>query len=258
MPLPLQVLITGATGRTGSLVFEKLRNMSATFNPRGFARSPQKAEERFGTTEGFYFGDIQNPTDLTPALEGCDALVILTSAIPQMKAPPQPGQRPEFTYPEGGWPEQVDYHGQVNQIEAAKAAGVKHIVLVGSMGGTNEQHPLNKMGNGNILIWKRKAEQYLIDSGIDYTIIRAGGLLDAPGGQRELLVGKDDQLLQNPPDGIPTSIPRADVAEIVVQALMEPVARNKAFDVISKPEDAPGATVTEDFEALFQRTTPGL
>ena len=71
------------------------------------------------------------------------------------------------------------------------------------MGGTNEQHPLNKMGNGNILIWKRKAEQYLIDSGIDYTIIRAGGLLDAPGGQRELLVGKDDQLLQNPPDGIP-------------------------------------------------------
>ena len=46
MPLPLQVLITGATGRTGSLVFEKLRNMSATFNPRGFARSPQKAEER--------------------------------------------------------------------------------------------------------------------------------------------------------------------------------------------------------------------
>jgi len=126
------------------------------------------------------------------------------------------------------------------------------------MGGTNEQHPLNKMGNGNILIWKRKAEQYLIDSGIDYTIIRAGGLLDAPGGQRELLVGKDDQLLQNPPDGIPTSIPRADVAEIVVQALMEPVARNKAFDVISKPEDAPGATVTEDFEALFQRTTPGL
>jgi uncharacterized protein YbjT (DUF2867 family) len=258
MPLPLQVLITGATGRTGSLVFEKLCNMSATFNPRGFARSPQKAEERFGTTEGFYFGDVKDPEILATALEGCDALVILTSAIPQMKAPPQPGQRPEFTYPEGGWPEQVDYHGQVNQIESAKAAGVKHIVLVGSMGGTNEQHPLNKMGNGNILIWKRKAEQYLIDSDIDYTIIRAGGLLDAPGGQRELLVGKDDELLQNPPDGIPTSIPRADVAEVVVQALLEPAAHNKAFDVISKPEDTPNASVTKDFEALFQQTTSGL
>lgn len=258
MPMSLQVLVTGATGRTGSLVFEKLCNMSATFSARGFARSPQKAEERFGTTEGFYFGDIKNSADLAPAIEGCHALVILTSAIPQMKAPPPPGQRPDFTYPEGGWPEQVDYQGQVNQIEAAQAAGVKHIVLVGSMGGTNEQHPLNKMGNGNILIWKRKAEQYLIDSGIDYTIIRAGGLLDAPGGQRELLVGKDDELLQNPPESIPTSIPRADVAEVVVQALLEPAARNKAFDVISKPEDTPEATVTRDFEMLFQQTTAGL
>lgn len=34
----------------------------------------------------------------------------------------------------------------------AKAAGVKQIVLVGSMGGTNLNHPLNSLGNGNILV----------------------------------------------------------------------------------------------------------
>ena len=62
------------------------------------------------------------------------------------------------------------------------------MVLVGSMGGTNPNHPLNKLGNGNILMWKRKAEQYLIDSGIDYTIIRAAGLVDTEGGIRELIV----------------------------------------------------------------------
>jgi hypothetical protein len=48
------------------------------------------------------------------------------------------------------------------------------------------------------------------------------------------------------------------VAEVVVQALLEPAARNKAFDVISKPEDTPEATVTRDFEMLFQQTTAGL
>ena len=47
----------------------------------------------------------------------------------------------------------------------AKEAGVKHVVVVGSMGGTNEGHMLNSIGNGKILIWKRKAEQYLVDSG---------------------------------------------------------------------------------------------
>jgi uncharacterized protein YbjT (DUF2867 family) len=123
------------------------------------------------------------------------------------------------------------------------------------MGGTNENHPLNFMGNGKILIWKRQAEQYLVDSGVDYTIIRAGGLLDKSGGVRELLVGKDDELLYNPPNGIPTSVPREDVAEVVVRALIEPNARNKAFDLISKPEDDPTASITQDFAALFALTT---
>lgn len=258
MLTPLSVLVTGATGRTGAIVLQKLQQQPERFAARGFARSEEKVNALFGSPESFYLGDISDPAGLKAALAGCDALVILTSAVPQMKAPPEPGQRPEFFYPAGGAPEQVDYQGQVNQIDAAKAAGVSHIVLVGSMGGTNEQHPLNRMANGNILIWKRKAEAYLIASGLDYTIIRAGGLQDQPGGQRELLVGKDDRLLTNPPEGIPTSIPRADVAEVVVQALLQPAARNKAFDVISKPADMAGAAFTADFQALFEQTTPGL
>ena len=255
---PKQVLVTGATGRTGSLVLKKLRQQPAEFNPLGFARSPEKAQELFGSTEGFIFGDIRDRSSLDAAMQGCQALVILTSASPKMIAPPQPGERPQFEYESGCLPEVIDYQGQKNQIDAAVKAGIQRIVLVGSMGGTNENHPLNSMGNGKILIWKRKAEQYLVDSGIDYTIIRAGGLLDRPGGKRELLVGKDDEMLDNPPNSIPTSVPRADVAEVVVQALQEANARNKAFDLISKPEEDSTATVTRDFAALFAQTTAGM
>ncbi|MBT9315958.1 SDR family oxidoreductase [Leptothoe spongobia] len=258
MSHPLQVLVTGATGRTGSLVAQKLQALTESFVVRGFARSSQKATELFGSTENFFFGSILEPDSLTPALEGCDALVILTSAAPQMKPPTQPGQRPEFTFAPGEMPEQIDYQGQINQIDAAKRAGVKQIVVVGSMGGTDEKHFLNTMGNGKILVWKRKAEQYLIDSGVDYTIIRAGGLLDQPGGKRELVVSKDDVLLGNAPEGVTTSIPRADVAEVAVQALLESAARNKAFDVVSKPEATNQAPVTNDFKALFTKTQPGL
>jgi uncharacterized protein YbjT (DUF2867 family) len=250
--------VTGATGRTGSLVLKKLRQQPDQFDAHGFARSETKVKEIFGDLTGVTLGSILEREILDQALTGRTALVMLTSAAPVMKAPPPTGQRPEFDYPSGQFPQDIDYQGQFNQIDAAQAAGGKHIVLVGSMGGTNEQHPLNKMGNGNILIWKRKAEQYLIDSGIDYTIVCAGGLLDQPGGVRELLVGKDDTLLANPPQGIPISIPRADVAEVVVQALQEPKARNKAFDSISKPEDDPSATVTQNFSDLFAQTTSGL
>ena len=258
MSHPLNVLVTGATGQTGSLVVKKLQTLPESFRVRGFARSPQKAKSLFDSTDNFFFGNILQPNDLVPALEGCDSLVILTSAVPQMKAPPQPGQRPEFTFAPGEMPEQIDYQGQTHQIDAAKRAGVQQIVLVGSMGGTDENHFLNTIGNGNILIWKRKAEQHLIDSGIDYTIIRAGGLLDQPGGKRELVVSKNDVLLKSPPEGITTSIPRADVAEVVVQALLQTTARNKAFDVVSKPESLNQTPVNNDFKALFAQTQAGL
>jgi nucleoside-diphosphate-sugar epimerase len=55
---------------------------------------------------------------------------------------------------------QIDWLGQKVQIDAAKAAGVKQVVLISSMGGTDPNHFLNKMGgNARILDWKRKAEQ---------------------------------------------------------------------------------------------------
>lgn len=43
------------------------------------------------------------------------------------------------------------------------------------------------------------------------------------GGERELVLGVDDQLLA----ASPRSIPRADVAELCVQALLLPEARNR-------------------------------
>jgi hypothetical protein len=73
-----------------------------------------------------------------------------------------------------------------------------------------------------------------------------------------LVVGKNDRFLASPPNGIPPSIPRGDVANTVIQALTQPQARNKAFDIISKPEDDPEAVITVDWENLFAQTTPGL
>ncbi|ONM10952.1 NAD-dependent epimerase/dehydratase [Zea mays] len=167
------VLVTGAGGRTGQIVYNKLKERSEQFVARGLVRT-EESKQKIGAAGDVYVADIRDADRLAPAVQGVDALIILTSAAPKMKPgfDPSKGGRPEFYYEDGMYPEQVDWVGQKNQIDAAKAAGVKHIVLVGSMGGTNPNHPLNSMGNGNILVWKRKAEQYLADSGIPYTIIR--------------------------------------------------------------------------------------
>ncbi|CAH9130559.1 unnamed protein product [Cuscuta epithymum] len=240
------VLVTGAGGRTGQIVYKKLRESSEEYIARGLVRN-EESKESIGGGDDVYIGDIRNPESLVAAIQGVDALIILTSAVPKMKPgfDITKGEKPEFYFEEGSYPEQVDWIGQKNQIDAAKAAGVKHVVLVGSMGGTNPNHPLNSLGNGNILVWKRKSEQYLADSGIPYTIIRAGGLQDREGGVRELLVGKDDELLQT--DN--RTVTRADVAEVCIQVLQFEELKFKAFDLGSKPEGK--GTPTKDFKALF-------
>lgn len=59
------------------------------------------------------------------------------------------------------WWLQVDWMGAKALIDAAKAAGVKHFVYVGSMGGTQPDNFLNTIGKqddgtgGDILLWKR-------------------------------------------------------------------------------------------------------
>lgn len=244
------VLVTGAGGRTGQIVYKKLKERTGEFVARGLVRT-EESKQKIGGAEDVLVGDIRDAESIGPAIQGVDALIILTSAVPKMKPgfDPSQGGRPEFYFEEGSFPEQVDWIGQKNQIDAAKAVGVKQIVLVGSMGGTNPNHPLNNLGNGNILVWKRKAEQYLADCGVPYTIIRAGGLQDTSGGVRELLVGKDDELLQTET----RTVTRSDVAEVCIQALKFEESKFKAFDLASKPEGA--GTPTTDFKALFSQVT---
>ena len=146
---------------------------------------------------------MEDPDALEQSLQGVDKLVLCTSAVPKinffsiikvliMKLFRRQG-RPTFTFPNGS-PYNVDWLGAKNQIDAAKRAGVKHFVFLSSMGGTQPENFLNSIGkvegddlSGNILLWKRKAEEYLINSGMSYTIVHPGGLLDKEGGVREIV-----------------------------------------------------------------------
>jgi len=92
-------------------------------------------------------------------------------------------------------PEMIDYQGVANLAAAAAQAGIRHFVLVSSMGTTQADHPLNKLF-GNVMIWKAKGEQALRDSGVPYTIVRPGGLVNEPAGQGRI------QLVQGDPPGV--------------------------------------------------------
>ena len=70
---------------------------------------------------------------------------------------------------------------------------------------------------------------------------------DAPGGARELLLGVDDTLIADAasPD---TTVPRADVARVVVHAVRgDPATDARSVDLASRV----GGPATSDVGALF-------
>src|SRR5262249_2948706 len=79
---------------------------------------------------------------------------------------------------------------------------------------------------GNTLVWRCRVEDVIRGSGMDYTIIRTGVLLNRPAGEHVI------EVTQQP---LPLSwryrIARADVAEIFLAALEHPSTLRTTFDV---------------------------
>jgi uncharacterized protein YbjT (DUF2867 family) len=262
-----KVVVTGAGGKTGGLVIQRLAADPATFAPPvAVVRSAKSGAGAKAAGAEVVVVDITSPgaaTDLAAALQGADALVVATSAVPQIKKRSilklmlakftgKKGVRPEFRWKggAGGTPEKVDWEGQKVQFDAAVAAGVRRVVLISSMGVTQPENMLNSIADGKILLWKRKAEEFLMSLAaggkIEAVILHPGGLVDAPGGERRLVLGLDDELLKRET----RRIPRADVAALAVAAIASPSAKNRSLDCVAD-DPAEGVAPTTDFEALF-------
>ncbi|PWA43129.1 high chlorophyll fluorescence phenotype [Artemisia annua] len=88
-----------------------------------------------------------------------------------------------------------------------------------------------------VLKAKKAGEDSLRRSGIGYTIIRPGPLMEEPGGQRALIFDQGNRISQG--------ISCADVADICVKALHDSTARNKSFDVCYEYVAEPGKELYE-------------
>ncbi|XP_027097122.1 protein HIGH CHLOROPHYLL FLUORESCENCE PHENOTYPE 173, chloroplastic isoform X1 [Coffea arabica] len=88
-----------------------------------------------------------------------------------------------------------------------------------------------------VLRAKKAGEDSLRRSGLGYTIIRPGPLMEEPGGQRALIFDQGNRISQG--------ISCADVADICVKALHDSTARNKSFDVCYEYVAEPGKQLYE-------------
>ena len=196
MTKPL-ILITGATGNVGSEAVKQL--IQGGHRVRALVRDLAKAQ-KLGAGVEVVKGDLSKPETLTAAFAGADKAFVLA-----------PVNGPEFLELEG------------NAFDAARHAGVKHIVKLSGISGITTFLAKAPFGK-----WHTESEQRLRALGIAWTILRPtffdsnliefgivsrGGLFFPTGNGKE------------------APIDPHDIAAVAVKALTTPGHEGKLYEL---------------------------
>ena len=216
------VAVAGATGRTGSLIVKEL--FQKGYRVRGLVRSSARAAWIKDLGGEIVEADITSPESVEHAVEGADFLI---SALGSTKPfSPQEDNR-------------VDNMGNQNLARAAKKKGIKHIVVVSSIGVGDSSSGLPfllRLLMGPVLRNKAKSESAITSCGVSYTIVRPGALTDKEA-TGNVAFGEGGK--------INGKISRADIARVCVDALSNHAMKNRVLEVVD------AATVKEDLRPFI-------
>ena len=203
-----RLAIVGAHGKVAQQLMRQLYDRGDEFV--GVVRNDEHGEDVFRLGGEGVSIDIEaaSAEQLATAFAGCDVVVFSAGAGAGS------GVERKRT---------VDYAGSVKSAQAAILAGVRRFIQVSAWGVDNPVAPDADEQWIAYVAAKRDADAVLRQSGLDWTILRPGALTYEEGtGLVELGVTVARG-----------SIPREDVASLIVACIDEPSSIGKVWEVIS-------------------------
>ena len=200
------ILVIGSTGFLGFEICRQLRERGEDVVAlvRATSDAEKKARLRAIGAET-RVGDLRDDVSLRAACQGIDAVISTANTL--------------LSRADGDTIEQTDRQGALSLVDIAVASGVRKFVYVSISGNVVVVSPF--------LDAKREVEQRLIDSGIDYTILRPSCFMEvhlAPIASGHVRVfGNGDAPI--------SWISLRDVAAFAVESLRNPAARNAVLEI---------------------------
>jgi len=193
------VLVAGATGTTGKIIVDLLKN-SSSYEPIAMVRKEEQKKEFEAQNVKAILADLEK--DISDVAK--DAAKVIFAA----------GSKGKNVIG-------VDQEGAKKLTDAAKNAGATKFVMLSSMGADD---PSVSEDLQDYLKAKQNADEYLKSSGVNYTIVRPGSLNDKDASGKIQLKEKLSEMGE---------ISRADVARTLVAVLEDDVQSNNTFEILS-------------------------
>jgi uncharacterized protein YbjT (DUF2867 family) len=208
----MNVVIVGGHGRI-ALRLEKLLAERGD-SPRGIIRSTDQTSDLEAIGAEPILLDIEN-MEIDDAVAGADAVVFAAGA----GAGSGPARK-----------QTVDFDGAVKLINAADSHGIRRYVMVSAMGVNHPERWSEEMRP--YYEAKAAADRHVLDSGLDYTIVRPGFLTDDPGTGTVQVAEKLET---------GGSVTRDDVAAVIGEVLVADNTIGKSFDLLNDGTPIPDA-----------------
>jgi uncharacterized protein YbjT (DUF2867 family) len=226
------ILIVGASGNLGKATVRRL--LAAGERVRAMSRAPEQLADWAAQGVEVVRGDLLDPASLARACAGVEGVLAAAHA---------------FDSRGGNVPQAVDDAGNRRLMDAARLAGVRHFVLT-SILTASADHPVD------LFRCKYRAEQYLLASGLSYTILRPTAYMEtwvALIGDPLVRTGKAMIFGRgtNPINFVAVE----DVAQVAVAALTERAPGGRGI-AICGPENLSLTQVAQTVDHALGRHSP--